>query len=453
MSVYHGFIRNEKKDSLSHNMMYSYRHPSGFSLAVILKPGFHKRCAYLGVPCGAMDQTFYAAAPEPSFTGSDSPAELIRVPAGTAHFMEYTVFGRQPESGWGLKQELSALGVEANAYTDYAATVFYFSCVDNFALALRQYFQAVCNPQISLTKIAAVRDIILCEIDMYADNPYNRLYKTAMSNAYHQPNLADLWGSPETVLNIKEADLKAVAAAFYQPSALSLAIAGDFSEPEIRDILDMLADLISQMAVTGGGRPIMQPEPDTVRVAEATIFDDVENEGFAIALKNPRINSQTPLDGGARSLHEMAGQVFFDSLLGEASPLYQTLYSEGLINESFFVEYNCDRTFACLMLGGETATPERAAERVLQGLSTAVLQQQYDPLLFDSLNRALAGAFLRSLDRVDQCCDRALKARMRNIDLLDYASIFSRINLEDTIQAMSFVSSPDVAARVYLHKG
>ncbi|NJP40966.1 insulinase family protein [Oscillospiraceae bacterium HV4-5-C5C] len=452
MSVYHGFIRNEKKDSLSHNMMYSYRHPSGFSLAVILKPGFNKRCAYLGVPYGAIDQAFYAAGPEPVYPASEHQTDLIRVPAGTAHFMEYNVFGRQPDSGWGLKQEMSALGVEANAYTDYAATVFYFSCVDNFLLSLRQYFQAICNPQISGAKTRAVRDIILSEIDMYADNPYNRLYKTAMSNAYHQHNMADLWGSPETVQAIKEADLQAVAASFYQPSAISLAIAGDFTEPEIRDILDMLAEQINQTVVTAGGRPVSQPEPDAVRVAEKTIYDEVENEGFAIALKNPRVNSQSPLDGAARSLHEMAGQVFFDSLLGEASPLYQTLYSEGLINESFFVEYNCDRTFACLMLGGETAAPERAAERVLQGLRTAVLQQQYDPLLFDSLTRALAGAFLRSLDRVDQCCDRALKARMRNIDLFDYASIFTRINLEDTIQAMSFVSSPDVAARVYLHK-
>ena len=105
--------------------------PNGLRLRVVPKPGFAGKFAFLGVNFGSCDTQL----PQ---SGGWQP-----VPDGTAHFLEHRMFclpDCDPET------EFSRLGAEANAFTDYAMTGYYFTCTDRFDDCLRLLLRMVSTP-------------------------------------------------------------------------------------------------------------------------------------------------------------------------------------------------------------------------------------------------------------------------------------------------------------------
>ena len=130
MSTYRGFVRTDRKDSISQNMMYSYRHQSGFHVSFIAKPGFVRKFAAFGIPYGAADLRFTSEADFHRYREAKAeaktdlpPMEIVEVATGSAHYLEHCIFSQDNEGG--LMVQISALGVQANAFTGDSETVIY----------------------------------------------------------------------------------------------------------------------------------------------------------------------------------------------------------------------------------------------------------------------------------------------------------------------------------------
>ena len=61
--------------------------------------------------------------------------EATEVPNGVAHFLEHKMF--EQENGTNSLDTLTALGVDANAYTTNDHTAYLFECTDNFYAGIR----------------------------------------------------------------------------------------------------------------------------------------------------------------------------------------------------------------------------------------------------------------------------------------------------------------------------
>ena len=109
------------------------RHPSGLSVYVFPKK-MSTSYALLATRYGAADNRFCL----------EGESGYTHLPAGVAHFLEHKLFDNP--DGSDAIMRLSALGADANAYTDYDRTAYFFSATEHVYEALAELVGFVTSP-------------------------------------------------------------------------------------------------------------------------------------------------------------------------------------------------------------------------------------------------------------------------------------------------------------------
>ena len=427
-----GWSLTEKKDTLSGTRMKMYRHASGFRLEILPRPGFARHFGSICIPYGSIHGAWQA----------DGITAVS--PAGTAHYLEHCVFGK--EEGGGLLARLSAMGADANAYTSHTHTMYHLTAVEHFDESLFAFFDAVMAPVLTEERIESERGVILSEIDMYLDDPDSRAFNAMLENLFAvHPVRVDIAGTPDSVRSISGAQLSAIASRFYRPSAVTVTVVGDIDEEAL------LAGFDRRVAVSAMAAPVpvISNEQEGIPRASQTLQMDVGTPSFLIGLKDSSVLPAFPLEGTGLVERKLAGRLLAETLMGPSSSLFDELYTKGLLNDSFGFQYVCERDFAYLVAGGESAQPETAAAALLAGLSAAIAGV-VDESLFEIQKRAAAGDFLRSMDHVRHCGMAAAQAALNQVDLFEYPAIYDRINAQHTVASMGFLTDPDRVACVFI---
>ena len=417
-----GFHVQETRDPLTGKKMQTWRHVSGMMIKVLPRPGFSKRFAAMTVPYGSIHQSFMVS------------GQKIDVPAGSAHFLEHCIFSRDDQGG--LLGRLSALGASANAYTTHTHTMYYFSAVHHFERALKIYLSSVLMPYLEADRVEAERPVILAELGQYFDDPDNRCYMQLIENIYkNHPVRTDIGGTIDSVKKISSEDLKQIHSAFYRPGSLSLTIAGDFDETRIlKEIAEFLPEKPGPAVES-----VLPQEPVAVNSSGSEMFMDISAPSFLIGIKDPFILPQKPIEGLDLINRQRAARLMLDTLLSPVSPIYETLFSEGLINDSFGYHYSCENSFAFLAMGGEANDPQKTCEKLTELLSKA-LQQGVNKELFEIQKRAAAGDFVRSLDAVEHSGMVQAQCNLHGVDLFDYPLLYDKMEAGIAADMLSFIS-------------
>jgi predicted Zn-dependent peptidase len=426
----------EQSDPLTGKNMRTYRHASGLLVKVLPRPGFSRHFAAVTIPFGSI------------FTTIRAGGATMGLPAGTAHFLEHCLFSR--DGGGGLLGHLSELGASANAYTTHSHTMYYFSTVHHFQEALDLYLDSIGKPYLEEDRVAAEKPIILAELDQYLDDPDTRCYMQLLENMYvNHPVRFDIGGTADSVTQIHSADLKTAWGRFYQPAALMLTLAGDFEEKAILDGLSArLAILPNAPAQTG--QIVLPDEPALPQKAEASLSMDVTAPSFLVGFKDPGLRPGHDLSGLDLAFRQKAGRLLLETLLSPASPLFDSLYGTGLINDSFGFHYVCEDSFAFMVCGGESPRPDEAAAAVRDQLIDHVLHG-VDPGLFENQKRVAAGDFVRSLDSVEHSGMIQAQCNLYGIDLFDYPGLYDKMDCNTVSRMMDFLGNPDCCTTAMLH--
>ncbi len=438
MNLPAGFHCQETRDSLTGKILRTYRHRSGLMIKVLPRPGFSKRFAAITIPYGSIHTTF------------GDGQKTWHVPAGTAHFLEHCIFSR--DDGGGLLGKLSELGASANAYTSHSHTMYYFSAVQHFEEALEIYLDAVSNPYLEEDRVEAERPVILAELDQYRDDPDTRCFMNLIENLYvTHPVRQDIGGTAQSVQTITSGDLKTVWRHFYQPDRFSLTLAGDFDEKQL------LLKLAARLESDGKNKPdrreariILPAEPARPGSAMGQLSMDVATASFLVGIKDPELVPGHELTGRDLVKRQRAARLLFDTLLSPVSPLYDSLYADGLINDSFGFHYACEESFAFLTCGGESNQPEAAAAALCERLIRH-FREGIDPALFEIQKRAAAGDFVRSLDSVEHCGMVQAQCNLYGIDLFDYPELYDKMSSATASSMMSFLTDPSCYSVAILH--
>jgi predicted Zn-dependent peptidase len=109
-------IINENKELNEKN--YIYTHESGLKIIISPKKGFSKTCMMFGTSFGSVVNRYI----------NENKEEIV-LPDGIAHFLEHKLF--ESEEGDAFTK-YAQTGGNANAYTSFNHTVYYFSCTDKF---------------------------------------------------------------------------------------------------------------------------------------------------------------------------------------------------------------------------------------------------------------------------------------------------------------------------------
>ena len=325
--------------------LYTEKLENGLTVMVLPKKGVQKKYIIWGTHYGSNDSTFVVP----------GETEATEVPKGVAHFLEHKMF--EQENGVNSLDVLTALGVNANAYTTNDHTAYLYECTDNFYSALDEFMDYVQHPYFTDENLEKEKGIIGQEIRMYDDYPSWKVYLNALEALYHEhPIKLDITGTIETINKITPEILYKCYNTFYHPSNMAMVVVGDF-EPE-QLLLEIKKRLVDKKTM-GDIKRVFPEEPETIVKPTVEQKMEVSQPLYTIGIKD------VPMKGLSEEemvRKHISVEILVNILFGDSSPLYKKLYNEGNLFSAPSFDYEFDRDYAHILLTGTSNNPEKMYE-------------------------------------------------------------------------------------------
>jgi len=393
---------------------------NGLAVYVIPKKGYFKSTAVFATKYGGSDRRFKLG------------GKWHDTPAGVAHFLEHKMFDKKDVS---VMQQFSANGASPNAFTSSGMTAYHFESTENFGENLEILLKFVSEPYFTEESVAKEQGIIAQEIRMIEDNPQFVVYRNMMQALFAENPIRDsVAGSVESISKITAQTLYYCHEAFYNPSNMVLCAAGDLDPESIRDIAEKLLPKERKETAERDYGEKESPQP----------LEDRKEVGMEIAVPLFMVGAKMDagLTGLERQRQELIGDFAMNLFLGKSSPLYSRLYSEGLINSSFYGGTSYFPDGAVNVYGGESRDPDAVFSAVTEEAGKFAADGP-DREFFERLKKAVLGEEIRGLNSVYGICTRQLTGHFEGFDPLKSIEIIDEMTIRD---AVSFISD-NLAAR------
>ena len=383
---------------------------NGLPVCIVPKKGFSRKYALFATRYGGMDMRFRLN------------GQWLDTPAGIAHYLEHKMF--DTEDGNAL-QELAMNGAEPNAFTSNAITCYYFDSTEKFYENLEILLSFVSVPYFTDESVEKEQGIIGQEIGMIEDNPEWQVYKQLMQSLYHtSPARTPVAGSVESIREITAQTLYDCHKAFYTPANMCLVVVGDVEPQQVLDIARRVLPKDSGELIE---RDYGAEEPTEAARAYAEERMEVSMPSFLVGFKCP------PQHGGEEQ-HRFAaiGELACDVLMGESSPLYARLYSQGLVNGSFGAAFDILPGAAYAYAGGDSKDPKAVAEAILAEAQWLV-REGVDEDYYKRIVNANFGAALRELNSFESIAVSMAEGRFQGYDPYRFPEIYDSITAADVL--------------------
>lgn len=274
-------------------------------------PDFSSTIAIFATNFGSINNTF-----------KFSPEQTTRnVPAGTAHYLEHKLFENKNNSTFNL---FAKTGASTNAFTSFDLTAFFFLCTYNFDASLKILLDFVQNPHFTPENVQKERSIIEQEIQMYEDDPENKLIMNCLKALYHKhPVRLDVGGSTSSIKNIDVNTLMDCYNAFYKLNNMGLVIAGNFDFDNTLKIIETNLKKPQNLNTT---QTILPDEPMNVASPLIEAKMPVLVNYFCFGYKLNPCTSPTQL-----LEQKMMFEFICELLTSQGSSLFSTLLEQSLV--------------------------------------------------------------------------------------------------------------------------
>ena len=390
--------------------LYIEKMENGLTVMFVPKPGIQKKYMIWGTNYGSNDNKFIVP----------GETEETEVPNGVAHFLEHKLF-EQP-NGTNSLDTLTALGVNANAFTTNDHTAYLFECTNNFYPAMDELMDYVQHPYFTDENVEKEKGIIGQEIKMYDDYPDWKVYLNALKIMYHKnPIKIDVAGTVEAISHIDKEILYKCYKTFYHPSNMIMVIVGDF-EPEkiFEEVKKRLVENINK----GEIKRINPTEEESI--VESRIEDK-----FEVSMPLYTIGIKDKLETDKRKLvkKDLAIEILLNIILGKSSETYQELYKEGIIFGEQGLSYEYGREYAHILISGQSTNPDKVYEKfkntVKQLKENGINQKD-----FKRLKKMVYGRYIREYNDVSDIARMFLTDALKGICSFDYLEEIEGITVE-----------------------
>lgn len=387
--------------------LYVEKLENGLTVMIIPKKGIQKKYVIWGTNYGSNDSKFIVP-------GENKETE---VPKGVAHFLEHKMF--EQESGVNSLDTLTALGVEANAYTTNDHTAYLFECTENFYPALDELMNYVQHPYFTDENVEKEKGIIGQEIMMYDDYPEWRVYLNAMEAMYHEhPVKLDITGTIETISHIDKEILYKCYNTFYNPSNMVMVLCGDFEPEEL--MKEVKGRLIDKKA-NGAIKRIYPEESETIVKEKIEQNMDVSQPLFTIGIKDKVAETKE------RVRKHIAIEILLNMIIGKSSELYKELYDEGILFSVPSLDYEFAKDYAHVLITGQSTEPEKVYEQ----FKNKVLEMKKNPLdteAFNRIKKRIYGEYVKEYNDTSDIARMFLADFFKGINSFDYLEEIVTIN-------------------------
>lgn len=397
--------------------LYTEKMPGGLQVFILPKAGFKKTYATFTTRYGSVDNHFQVEG-----------REEIRVPDGIAHFLEHKMF---EEPTGDIFSNFANKGASANAFTSFDRTTYLFTATEHIEYNLTTLIDFVQHPYFTDENVEKEKGIIGQEIQMYRDNPDWRSYYGLIEAMYSKhPIRIDIAGTVESISKITKGTLYECYNTFYHPSNMILFVVGGINPESIMELIRS-----NQAAKTfepqGMIRRYFEQEPYEIQEKKRVIVLPVSLPKCLFGIKEmaPGVKGRELL------VQELTTKLVLDYLFSSSSDLYQQLYDEGLISDSFGYEYNSTAEYAFSMVGGDTRDPGKLLDRIKEEVNK-VIEKGLNEKIFERTRKKKIGNFLRMLNSPEAIANEFTKYRMKQIDLFDFLEVYKQISLQQATQRL-----------------
>ena len=351
--------------------------------------------------------------------------EVTTVPNGVAHFLEHKLF--EQENGTNSLDVLTALGVEANAYTTNDHTAYLFECTDNFYEAMDELMDYVQHPYFTDENVEKEKGIIGQEIMMYDDYPDWRVYLNAMQAMYHNnPVKIDIVGTIETISKIDKEILYKCYQTFYNPSNMTMVLCGDF-EPE--KLLEEVKKRLVDTKASGEIKRVYPEEPEEIVQEKIEQKLEVSQALYTIGIKDT---------GKCDVKKHMAMEILLNLIIGRSSNLYKELYNEGIIYAQPSLEYEFTNIYAHALISGQSNEPEKVYQKFkeeVNRLKTEGINEEDAK----RMKKMIYGGYVKEFDDVVDIARMFLADYFKGVNSFDYLEEMKGITVEFLEQTLKDV--------------
>ena len=405
--------------------IYKEKLENGLVVMVVPKKNVTKKYMIWGTNYGSNDSQFIVPGEK----------EITTVPNGVAHFLEHKLF--EQENGTNSLDVLTALGVDANAYTTNDHTAYLFQSTDNFYEAMDEFMNYVQHPYFTDENVEKEKGIIGQEIMMYDDYPDWRVYINTLNAMYYEnPIKIDIIGTIETVNKIDKEILYKCYNTFYNPSNMLLVICGDF-EPE--KIIEEVKKRLIDKKQAGEIKRIYPDEKEEIVQEKIEQKLSLSEPLYMIGIKDKPNDTASSEE---KVKKHIAIQALLNLIFGRSSILYQRLYNEGSIYGLPSLDYEFGKTYSHILITGQSNNPEK----VFQEFKKEVENFKNNGINKEDLERIkkmMYGDYVREYDDVADISRNILSDYFKGINSFDYLDEIQGINEDVLMQFLKEVFQED----------
>lgn len=315
-------------------VVYSEKLNNGLEVYVIPKENVNGYYVTLSTKYGSIQDEFVPI-------GSN---EMIKVPMGVAHFLEHKVF--EQKDGVEPFTFYSERGCDSNANTSNFKTTYLFSGTDYFFDGLNYLLNYVQSPYFTLENVEKEKGIIEQEINMYADNPYFKLYDGIIFNAFiNHPIKYPIAGTVESINKITKDDLYTCYNTFYNPFNMFLVVTGNV---DYKEVFDIVKSNQQQKKFENPKEIIVKTydEPDEVDIKEKNEKIEIEIPKFAIGYKIALTDSSMNINDFKTYLN-----ILFNIKFGSVSAFNERMKEQNLITNDMEIDFvNTDKHVLVILI-------------------------------------------------------------------------------------------------------
>lgn len=396
------------EDKRLNEVLYKGVHKSGLTVYVLPKPEHSKSYAAFATNYGSIDYRFIIP----------GEGDYTEIPDGVAHFLEHKLF-EQPD-GSNAFDSYSMTGASANAFTSFNSTVYLYSCTDRYYENLEILLDFVSNPYFTKENVDKEQGIIGQEIRMYDDDPGWRVFFNLLDCLYvNHPVKKDIAGTVESIGEIDKDLLYKCYNTFYNPTNMILFACGNVD-------CEKIEQLVNKYVTANPNTEIKRFLPDEPKVINKKYKEQklsISTPLFQIGFKDTDVGY-----GGTKLLRkEIITSILLEILLGEGSDLYNKLYTEGLINDSFDADFEAEISYGFSSFSGESTDPDKVLDTILQAFSNMEFNEEE----FERAKKVELARYLRMWNSVEGVSNTMVSDLFKGINIFEYSDIVKDITLDD----------------------
>lgn len=347
----------------------------------------------------------------------------ISLPDGVAHFLEHRLF---EINGKDATELFSKFGADANAFTGRKNMTFYFTTTSNFFDCMNLLLDLVFTEKSFLNKtIKREKLIIASEITMYDDEPYFLGYQNLVDAMFwFNPLKKKVAGTVDSIKAINPEILNLTYKAFFSKKNSILFILGDIDESELFDKIREKVKCYKNNDIKFIDESFKYIEPIYPRVRKIELKSRITKNLVFIGFKPKKDKF---------SIEEIiTSNLVLEIIFGSMSPFYDSLFSKGLIDDSFNYALDWEGDYCFPIISSYTDKPDE----LLFELNKEVERRLYNTNISEeelalSKSNAIGGAYMLA-DNPSNLIGEISTLYLSRVPTLEkYIDILKSLNLVD----------------------